>query len=74
MDASCSAENGRVGLRRIADCRPALIILDLMMPDMDGFEFLVALRRQHGLAGDSDHRGDGEGADRRPIGSRSTGR
>ena len=42
------AENGRVGLRRIAECRPALIILDLLMPDMDGFEFLDTLRRTHG--------------------------
>ena len=39
------AENGRVGLRRVAECRPALIILDLMMPEMDGFDFLDALRR-----------------------------
>ncbi len=42
------AENGRIGLRRIVDCRPALIILDLLMPDMDGFEFLDTLRRTHG--------------------------
>ena len=43
------AENGRIGLRRIAECRPALIILDLVMPDMDGFEFLDTLRRSDGL-------------------------
>jgi len=42
------AENGRVGLRRVAESRPALIILDLLMPDMDGFEFLDALRRTDG--------------------------
>ena len=39
------AENGRVALERIADARPALVLLDLMMPEMDGFEFLDALRR-----------------------------
>jgi CheY-like chemotaxis protein len=42
------AENGRVGLRRVAESRPALIILDLLMPDMDGFEFLETLRRTDG--------------------------
>ena len=39
------AENGRVALEWIADTRPALVLLDLMMPEMDGFEFLDALRR-----------------------------
>jgi hypothetical protein len=38
------AENGRVGLERVAADPPALILLDLMMPEMDGFEFLDALR------------------------------
>jgi len=39
------AENGRVALERIAESRPALVLLDLMMPEMDGFEFIDALRR-----------------------------
>jgi signal transduction histidine kinase/CheY-like chemotaxis protein len=39
------AENGRVGLERIARRRPNLIVLDLMMPELDGFEFLNTLRR-----------------------------
>jgi PAS domain S-box-containing protein len=39
-----TAENGRVALERLAAQRPALILLDLMMPEMDGFEFLVLLR------------------------------
>jgi len=37
------AENGRVALERIAAERPALVLLDLMMPEMDGFEFLDVL-------------------------------
>jgi CheY-like chemotaxis protein len=40
------AENGRVGLDRLADHRPGLVLLDLMMPEMDGFTFLEALRAQ----------------------------
>lgn len=39
------AENGREGLERVAEKVPHLILLDLMMPVMDGFEFLVELRR-----------------------------
>ena len=39
------AENGKVALERIADTTPELILLDLMMPEMDGFEFVAHLRR-----------------------------
>jgi CheY-like chemotaxis protein len=39
------AENGRVGLERIAVAKPGLILLDLMMPEMDGFEFIEVLRK-----------------------------
>ena len=28
------------GARPLAECEPALVLLDLMMPEMDGFEFL----------------------------------
>jgi signal transduction histidine kinase/CheY-like chemotaxis protein len=38
------AEHGRAALSRLAAPRPALILLDLMMPEMDGFEFLETLR------------------------------
>ncbi len=37
------AQNGRIALDRIAENPPELIVLDLMMPEMDGFEFLEAL-------------------------------
>ena len=39
------AENGRVALDRVAENRPELIVLDLMMPEMDGFTFIEALRQ-----------------------------
>jgi PAS domain S-box-containing protein len=42
------AENGRAGLERIAQSWPELILLDLLMPEMNGFEFLSELRRQEG--------------------------
>jgi signal transduction histidine kinase/DNA-binding response OmpR family regulator len=37
------AENGRVALERMAERVPDLILLDLMMPEMDGFEFVQVL-------------------------------
>jgi signal transduction histidine kinase/DNA-binding response OmpR family regulator len=37
------AENGREGIERLADVTPELILLDLMMPEVDGFEFLEAI-------------------------------
>lgn len=43
------AQNGKIGLERLAATSPALILLDLMMPEMDGFEFMEALR-QRGVA------------------------
>jgi CheY-like chemotaxis protein len=42
------AENGRVGLARVEAGMPALILLDLLMPEVDGFEFLDGLRARHG--------------------------
>jgi signal transduction histidine kinase/DNA-binding response OmpR family regulator len=40
------AENGRAALERLAAATPALVLLDLMMPEMDGFEFVAALRER----------------------------
>jgi signal transduction histidine kinase/DNA-binding response OmpR family regulator len=37
------SENGRQALEQLASARPSLILLDLMMPVMDGFDFLVEL-------------------------------
>jgi CheY-like chemotaxis protein len=39
------AENGRVALERVAERAPSLILLDLMMPVMDGFEFVMEMRK-----------------------------
>ncbi len=45
------AENGRVALDRLAERRPALILLDLMMPVMDGFELVMEMRKRDDLRG-----------------------
>jgi len=34
------AENGKVAIEHLDDKRPSLILLDLIMPEMDGFKFL----------------------------------
>ncbi len=44
------AENGAAGLDEAAQSRPAVILLDLMMPRMDGFEMLAALRQKEPLS------------------------
>lgn len=38
------AIDGESGLRMAREQRPALVILDLMLPDMDGFELCAKLR------------------------------
>jgi signal transduction histidine kinase/DNA-binding response OmpR family regulator/HAMP domain-containing protein len=43
--AVIEAENGRVALERMAENLPGLILLDLMMPEMDGFQFMDELRK-----------------------------
>jgi signal transduction histidine kinase/CheY-like chemotaxis protein len=47
--AVATAANGREGLERLKMERPNLILLDLLMPEMDGFEFVAKLRETPGL-------------------------
>jgi CheY-like chemotaxis protein len=39
------AQNGRMALDEVTKHRPVLILLDLLMPEMDGFEFVAKLRQ-----------------------------
>jgi signal transduction histidine kinase/CheY-like chemotaxis protein len=40
------ASNGRFALQHLTESCPDVIVLDLLMPEMDGFEFLVEMRRR----------------------------
>jgi chemosensory pili system protein ChpA (sensor histidine kinase/response regulator) len=46
-----TAKDGIEGLERIAEERPRLILSDIEMPHMDGFEFVRKLRADPALAG-----------------------
>ena len=39
------AANGRLAMTQLAETHPDVIVLDLMMPEMDGFEFLDGIRQ-----------------------------
>jgi len=41
---SCSASEGSEGLRLLVERKPVLVLLDLLMPGMDGFAFLQKAR------------------------------
>jgi signal transduction histidine kinase/CheY-like chemotaxis protein/methyl-accepting chemotaxis protein len=43
---TAEADNGEAALTLLQNMRPEVILLDLMMPQMDGFEFLDQMRRK----------------------------
>lgn len=44
------AENGERALRAVAERKPALVLLDMLMPVMDGWQCAAALRAVHGYS------------------------
>ncbi|MEG3876107.1 response regulator [Microcoleus sp. herbarium7] len=45
--AVAEADSGHAALEQLAVARPHLILLDLMLPEMDGFELIAELRKSH---------------------------
>jgi CheY-like chemotaxis protein len=43
------AENGLAALRRLNESQPSLILLDLIMPQLDGFGFMAQMRKNPAL-------------------------
>jgi len=46
IEVSGTAANGKIALAKIAELKPDLVTLDIEMPDMNGIEFLEAIRSQ----------------------------
>ena len=46
-----SASNGKEGLEKIKNEQPELVVLDVMMPEMDGWEVLRSLEQDESTAG-----------------------
>jgi CheY-like chemotaxis protein len=42
-----TASDGIAGLNELEDCRPDIVLCDLQMPRMDGYEFAAAMRSDH---------------------------
>jgi CheY-like chemotaxis protein len=43
----CSAPNGKVAMQILRERRVDLVITDMLMPEMDGVETIMALRREY---------------------------
>ena len=41
-----SASNGNEALSKVAELRPSMVVLDVMLPEIDGFEVCRRLRQQ----------------------------
>lgn len=44
------AENGKTGLEKAATVNPALILMDINLPDIDGYECTARLRQMNGVS------------------------
>jgi signal transduction histidine kinase/CheY-like chemotaxis protein len=49
--AAVAARSGQEGLRLVRELRPAAVTLDIMMPDLDGWTVLAAIKGEPELAG-----------------------
>lgn len=45
------ADNGRVGIEKVKEFRPDIILTDILMPEMDGFDVIKAVKGDSEFAG-----------------------
>jgi two-component system chemotaxis response regulator CheY len=43
------AENGAIGLERMREVRPDLVVVDLQMPELNGYQFVVKVQKDESL-------------------------
>lgn len=43
------AENGRIGMEKVKSFKPDIMLLDILMPEMDGFEVLKAIKEDSSI-------------------------
>ena len=61
------AENGRAGIELLQSTPDVdIVLMDIMMPEMDGYETMRAIRKIPAVSEASDHRADGQGDEGRP--------
>ena len=46
MNLVAEASNGREGIQQYRQCRPDITLMDLRMPEMDGVDAIIAIRRE----------------------------
>lgn len=67
------AMSGEEGLLRTAELKPDVILLDIWLPGIDGYELAAAIKMLPGLENTSARSGHGLGDDRRPGADRRSG-
>ena len=62
-----TATTGREAINLLAsEPEVAIVLMDIMMPEMDGYQTMEVIRANPGLPPPADHRADREGDERRP--------
>ena len=47
LEVAGTAANGRIALAKLTQVNPDLVLMDVEMPEMDGLETLIELRKTH---------------------------